>query len=348
MRHALVTGASGFIGPHLVKKLADKGVKVTCLVRSTSDLSQLIPLKPEFVVGDVLDPASVAAALSGCDVVYHVAGLTKSVPPQVMWEVNEVGVRNVAQACANAKDSPVLVCVSSVAAAGPAPRDRPINELDTAKPVSKYGASKLRGEMAAREFADRVPISIVRAPIVFGEGDLDGLALFQCIAKIRLHMMPTLRNYRFSFIHAADLSAAMMIVAEKGERISADRIDAGIYFAAAEENPTYADFGRMIGESMGVKPVLPFPNLPTTIWLIGGINEVVSRLSGRPHIMNWDKTREALAGSWACSPERINTQLGFHTEKLLAERLAQTVQWYVNEDHLRLKSVPSPPVEAES
>jgi len=256
-----------------------------------------------------------------------------------MWDVNEQGVRNVSQACSRMAVPPVLVVLSSIAAAGVAPQTRPLTESDTPKPVSKYGISKLKGESAAFEFAEQVPISIVRAPIVFGEGDMDGLALFKCIASCRLHMMPTLRSYRFSLIHAADLSNAMLLVARKGNRISPDHLDQGIYFASAEEHPTYAEYGRMIGESMGIKLVVPFPNLPTTIWLMGAASELYSRISGRSQILNWDKTREALAGSWACSAERLNTEVGFRTEMPLADRLSQTVRWYVDQDQLRSKAI---------
>jgi len=339
MTHAFVTGASGFIGPHFVKKLTARGIIVTCLVRNSSDLSRLEPYKPTFVYGDVLDPESLVTAMSNCDVVYHIAGLTKSVPAEVMWRVNEMGVRNVTRACANMKIPPVLVVLSSIAAAGPAPRQRPLTESDTPRPVSKYGLSKLKGEFAAFEFAENLPISIVRAPIVFGEGDMDGLALFKFIGGCRLHMMPTLRSYRFSLIHAEDLSVAMSLVAEKGDRISPDHSDKGIYFAASEQNPTYANYGRMIGKSMGIKLVVPCPNLPTTIWIMGAVGELYSRISGKALILNWDKTREALAGSWACSAERLNTEVGFRTEMPLADRLLQTVRWYVDHDQLQLKSI---------
>jgi nucleoside-diphosphate-sugar epimerase len=346
MTRVLVTGASGFIGPHLVRLLTDQGVKVTCLVRNSSDLSRLESCGPEFVYGDLLNLHSLTAAISECDVVYHIAGLTKSVPSEVMWQVNELGVRNVAQACANRRSPPVLVVLSSMAAAGPAPRERPLTESDPPKPVSKYGLSKLKGESAAFEFAERVPISIVRAPIVFGEGDLDGLALFLSIAKTRFHMVPTIRNYRYSFIHAKDLGKAMLLIAKNGDRISPDHANKGIYFVAAEQNPTYADYGRMIGKALGVRLVVPCPNLPATIRLLGAGSELYARVTGKAQIMNWDKTREALAGSWACSAERLNAQLGFRTEKPLPDRLSQTVQWYVQQGHLQLKTSANQSVDA--
>lgn len=336
--HALVTGASGFIGPHLVEQLVRHGIKVTCLVRSSSNLSRLKPLDPEFLTGDVLDPDSYADALSGFDVVFHLAGLTKSVPASVMWNVNEMGVRSMAQACARQSDPPVLVVLSSVAAAGPAHPERPIEETDPARPVSKYGVSKRKGEEAAFEFAEQVPISIVRSPIVFGEGDLDGLALFKSIASISLHMLPTIRHHHYSFIHASDLATAMMLVAEKGDRIEAGHHDKGIYFAAAETNPTFAEYGRMLADAMNVRHVLSWPNLSITIRIVGACSELFARVSRRPQIMNWDKTREALAGSWACSPKRLNQELGFQPARSMEERLSQTVQWYVENGHLKLKS----------
>ena len=347
MKRVLVTGATGFIGPHLVKRLVRQGADVRCLVRATSDVSRLERYRPEFVYGDLMDAESLDPAVSDCDVVYHLAGLTKSVPAQKMWDVNELGVRNVAQACAEQQQAPVLVFLSSLAAAGPAPADRPLRETDPPKPVSKYGLSKRKGELAALEFADQVPTTIIRAPIVFGEGDMDGLALFKSIAICRLHMLPTLRSYRFSMIHAADLSNAMLLAADKGDRISSDQEDQGIYFVAAEENPTYADYGRMIGKSMGIDSVFPMRNIPATVRFIGAVNELFARLTGKAQIMNWDKTREALAGSWACSAERISEQLGFRTELPLADRLSQTARWYVDHDHLSIKSSSSEAADSQ-
>ena len=329
----LVTGASGFIGPHLVEQLTDRKDRVRCLVRSTSNVSQLNHLDVELVYGDVMDPSSLVTAVSGCDVVFHLAGLTKSVSMETLQKVNEDGVRNVAAACASQETPPVLVVLSSLAAAGPAPRERPLTESDPAEPVSKYGKSKLKGEQAAFEFSDRVPISIIRAPIVFGEGDLDGLAMFSCISRSRLHIMPTLRSYRYSFIHATDLSIAMMLAAEAGDRISAGESEKGIFYVAAEENPTYEHYGRMIGKAMGVTAI-PLPSFPMTVRVVGAVNELYARISGRAQIMNWDKTREALAGSWACSAERLQSQVGFRPRASLADRLSQTVKWYVEQGHL--------------
>ena len=76
MTHALVTGATGFIGGHLVRALAESGAEVTCLVREQSDCSQLVEFKPRLVYGDVTDADSLRGVFRGVDVVYHLAGAT--------------------------------------------------------------------------------------------------------------------------------------------------------------------------------------------------------------------------------------------------------------------------------
>jgi nucleoside-diphosphate-sugar epimerase len=336
----LVTGASGFIGSHLVKKLVSRGDDVRCLVRKSSSLWLLDPSEVTLVYGDVMDPSTLVRAVSDCDIVYHIAGLTKSVPADTMWQVNQQGVHHIAAACADCASPPRLVVLSSIAAGGPAQSEQGQLETDPNQPVSKYGVSKLKGEKAAFEFATQVPISIVRAPIVFGEGDLDGLKLFKLISASRLHMLPTWRDHRYSFIHGADLAGAMILVGEEGQPIGDPGHSDGIYGAAAEQNPTYGDYGRMIGKAMGIDRVWVLPSLPMTIRVIGAGSELFARVTGRPQIMNWDKTREALAGSWSCSPSKIQRELGFQTEYPIPQRLRQTVRWYVTNGYLPSRRAP--------
>lgn len=338
----LVTGASGFIGSHLVQALIDRGDDVRCLVRKTSNLSLLDLSAATLVYGNVMDTQSLAKAVKDCEVVYHIAGLTKSVPAETMWKVNEEGVRNIAAACGDCPSPPRLVVLSSIAAGGPARSEQGQIETDPNQPVSKYGASKLKGEAAAFQFANQVPISIVRAPIVFGEGDLDGLKLFKLVSASRLHMLPTLRDHLYSFIHGTDLAHAMILVGAEGRPINDSNRSDGIYGAAAEQNPTYGDYGRMIGKAMGIQRVLVLPSLPMTIRVIGAGSECFARVTGRAQIMNWDKTREALAGSWSCSPAKLQRELGFQTEHPMLRRLRQTVRWYVKNGHLPKRRLARP------
>lgn len=335
MTHALVTGATGFIGYHLVKHLSDAGNEVSCLVRSTSDQSRLQPLGPRFVIGDVTDADGLDDAFDAVDVVYHLAGLTKGLRASDLMKVNEQGTRNVAACCARRADPPVLVVASSLAAAGPAEGSRPRIETDPPAPVSHYGKSKLAGELAARQYASQVPTTIVRPPIVLGEGDRDGLALYQSIANFGLHLIPSLGDYSFSVIHAEDLAAALALAADRGQRCSIDDHARGVYFAAADETPTYADLGRWIGQVLGRPRALMIRTPGAMVWVIAGFNELASQVMRRPHILNLDKAREATAGSWACSADKLRRDTNFAPTQPLRDRIEQTARWYIAEGWLR-------------
>ena len=337
MTHALVTGATGFIGHHLVKRLTERGQQVSCLVRRDSDRSGVEGFDPNYCIGDVTDLNSLRRALHGVDVVYHLAGLTKSLRSDELMRVNELGTRNLSLACAERTSAPVLVVASSLAAAGPAVSDRPRCETDPPRPVSVYGRSKRAGELAAREFAAQVPTTIVRPPIVFGEGDKDGFNLFQGISRLGIHLVPGLRDYQFSAIHASDLAVALTVAAEQGRRIEQPEDASGIYFAADEQTVSYAEFGRMIGRSLG-RPHAWVVHAPgAAVWTLSAFNELVSQIRGRPHILNLDKAREATAGSWACSSAVLSRETGFRCELSLGERIEQTVDWYVSQGWLRRK-----------
>ncbi|MGI9472721.1 MAG: NAD-dependent epimerase/dehydratase family protein [Rubripirellula sp.] len=339
MTHALVTGATGFVGHHLVKRLNSDGVDVTCLVRGTSKRSKLESLGVSFAIGDVTDAESLPPALVGVDVVYHVAGLTKSLDSKEMECVNEQGVRNVAKACADQPSPPVLVVVSSLAASGPSQGSQPKRESEPCRPISVYGRSKRAGELAAFEFADRVPTTIVRPPIVLGEEDADGFQLFGMLRKMRFHLVPSFSNHHFSVIHADDLALALSLAAEKGSRLSTDPNDAtGVYFASADEILTYSELGRMIGRSVG-RPRAWMIHVPMpAVWATGGFNELLAKVQRKPNILNLDKAREAAAGSWVCTSERLKQDTGYRPEKTLPERLQQTVEGYQEKGWIKITS----------
>src|SRR5262245_13144121 len=121
MVRVLVTGASGFIGQKLIEELLARDEQVSCLVRRTSHTEPLTRLGAQLVYGDVRDPDSVRAAVDGVQMVYHLAGVTRAFRSSEMMETNAEGLRSVAAACAAQRNPPVLLSVSSLAAAGPSP-----------------------------------------------------------------------------------------------------------------------------------------------------------------------------------------------------------------------------------
>jgi nucleoside-diphosphate-sugar epimerase len=332
----LVTGATGFIGSHLVKALLEKGDQVACLVRPTSDTSGLPVDELDLTIGDVTDPDTLKKPIEKADTVYHLAGATTSRGPAGFQAANVQGVENMARLCAAQPSPPTLVLLSSLAAAGPSLSDRPKIESDAASPVSNYGRSKLEGERAARSHAGEVPLTIVRAPWVFGGRDRDTYKIFRMV-RYGLLLVPVPSSNRYSLIHAGDLAAFLLRCAQHGER--ADPSDTehgtGLYYAAFDAQPSYSQIGLAIGEALGKPQPLIF-HVPRALAIgVAGVLEMGARLLRKtPDIVNLDKAREGYAGSWACSPAKAREQLGFKVDKTLPERLAQTAEWYAAEGWL--------------
>ena len=340
MDRVLVTGASGFIGYHLVRALVETGHPVTALVRKTSAVDRLEPLGIELAFGDLADQDSLKAAVTGHAVVYHLAGLVKARRAAQLFAVNQQGVANLCRACAERASPPVLVLVSTLAAAGPAPPDRPRTEGDPPRPVSHYGRSKRAGEMEAEKFADRLPITVVRPPIVFGEADPACLQIFRAIKWTGIHFVPGFRPRKYSVIHAADLAGLLIRAAQSGERLPArrvgdrDEIGHGYYFADCGWRPTYYQLGKLMAKAMGRRFVLLIPFGPLMVWGVSAVSDLAARLRGRAAHFSLDKAREAVAGSWVCSGQKAASQLGFSVAASLPGRLEQTVEWYRREGWL--------------
>jgi nucleoside-diphosphate-sugar epimerase len=256
-----------------------------------------------------------------------------------------------------------LLYVSSLAAAGPSSTERPRVESDPCAPVSNYGRSKRAAELIAEEFAAQVPITIVRPPIVYGEGDQNMLSVFRSVFRLGVHLALGVAYSRFSLVHVSDLVEALILCADRGTRLSAvgqaqpmaaataavigvragtataasqaieappaAGMAAGYYFVAGDEQPTFAELGTLIGQALGRARVFIWRSSSTAVlWPMAAAAEAAARLRGRPFIFNFDKAREAGAGSWTCSSQAVRAQCGFVPHAPLVERLRQTANWY--------------------
>ncbi len=327
MTTALVTGATGFIGGHLADMLQQRGDHVRCLVRPSPRVAPLEKRGLQCVHGDITRPETLDAALDGVDVVYHLAALLRAPWKRAFAETNTRGVAHLAEACARQPKPPVLVVVSSLAAAGVQAGPLPRSEDQTPKPVSRYGKAKLEGEMAAAAWADRVPVTVVRPPMVFGEGDRQALKVFQMAAR-GLMLVPRHTERRLSMIHVHDLARALILAAERGERLRPGKARGqGVYFTASTETLSLSELGLRIARLLNLPRPRVFPVPDALTWLAAGLGETLGKMRDQPTLFNLDKAREACAGAWRCSTSKASSQLGFNCQPL-SLRLRQTGLWY--------------------
>src|SRR5690242_2618332 len=242
----LVTGATGFVGSHLVEALRRRGDQVTALARSAGKAAALAPLGVEVVPGDLDDRPALERAMHGRDVVYHVAGIVAARSEADFMATNRDGTRNVVAA---ARSAPVsrLVLVSSMAAAGPTIKGRPLLGDEAPRPVTAYGRSKLAAEQAVT--ASGLGWTIVRPPVVYGPRDQEVLKVFRLA---RLGIAPVLGDgsQELSAVYGPDLAEALIAAATSAS--AAGRT----YYACHPEVFTGTQMARAVGRAMGRSPAV--------------------------------------------------------------------------------------------
>src|SRR6516162_3744413 len=137
MKRALVTGANGFIGSHLVRHLIERNYEVSCLVRQTSDLRSLAGLPLRIHIGDVRQPETLSGPLSGADYVFHLAADLMALTREAFLAANTDGTRHMLDVTVSVKSPSFqrFLYVSSQAAAGPADSTKPLTEAAPRRPV---------------------------------------------------------------------------------------------------------------------------------------------------------------------------------------------------------------------
>ena len=324
-----VTGATGFVGKHLVKALSQRGDEILCLVRATSNRKPLELPGVRFVEGDIRKAETMVEAIEEADIVFHVAAFLKAPWMEAFKTINIDGTDNVARVCAEAKNPPILVVVSTLAAAGPLDTLTPRTEEQPVAPISIYGQTKLQAEEKARSYADRVPTTIVRPPGVFGDGDPSFSKLFGLIQK-GWHVVSGRKGQKMSMIHVADLADALIRAATDGERIpkepTPEQSGQGVYYIAHDQAASFAELGQYLGKALGKKRVWIIHIPKFIFWSLAFISESMGRLRKKPAVLNLDKAKEAFGGNWICSTEKAKKQLGFKAQATLQGRLQETIQ----------------------
>jgi dihydroflavonol-4-reductase len=321
--HALITGASGFVGGALLRRLQDAGHRVRGLVRKAP------PSSPEgaveWVQGDVTEPASLGRAMANVDVVFHLAGIRRAPIRSTFFQVNAEGTRNVCDAswrCGVRR----LVLAGSLAAVGPSQPDRPHVESDPFAPEEWYGESKAEAERIAQEPRGQLEVTVVRPPRILGPADRENLVFFKLIRRgIRLVIGGGPRL--LSVVDVDDVVDFLMLLAERPEA----RGEA--FFCPGPGTTTLEDIQDQGAQVLGLRPRTLHVS-PSMLRALASAADVVSRTTGRHLPLNRKLARQLLAPAWTCSGEKAATRLGWRPRVSLAESIGRSAAWYQAEGWL--------------
>jgi nucleoside-diphosphate-sugar epimerase len=296
-----VTGATGFVGPHLVAALARRGWTLRLLVRRWSPLPSLTGVAAEVVWGDVADEGVLRELVAGVDAVVHAAGLIKARQRQDFAAVNRDGT---ARLSALTPDIPFIL-LSSLAAREPQ--------------LSSYAASKRAAEEALSQ--RQGPWLAVRAPTVYGPGDRETLAYFRMVRR-GIAPQPAVTGARLSLIHVADLAEALALAIERPVASSVYEIDDG-----HEGGYRYSDMARAAGSALGrrERPVR-IPRI--AIGAIAAANQLVQSFGGPIQILTLDKVNEIFHADWTARDRRFAAATGFVPRFDLGSGFRDTILWY--------------------
>ena len=321
--NVLVTGATGFVGSHVVDVLLERGHRVSYIARATSNLQWLEGKPAQRVDGSLSDVASLRTAVEAVDTVIHVAGLTAAKSESAFMVGNRDATQNLIDAVRTWNPNlRRFVHISSQAAVGPS-RDveHPADETWPLRPITAYGRSKAAAEAVVLEAGKDIPITIVRPPAVYGPRDTAVYTFFQAVNK-GLATIIGFDDKRVSLIHGLDLARGIVLAAEHPAAAGET------YFISSEETYTWPQIATLTAAVMGKRRLLRL-RLPHPLVLgIAGVVGALGKLSKKPPVLDYEKGIDITQRYWTCSVEKARKELGFRQTLPIDDGLLDTVQWY--------------------
>jgi dihydroflavonol-4-reductase len=316
MGRTLVTGATGFIGSHVVRMLVERGDEVIVTVRAGSRLDVLEGLPVRKVRADIRDRHAVRQAMRGVERVFHVAGTTNfALPRREMFSLNVEGTRIVLEEALRAGVQRA-VHTSSVAAIGPSPKGQSADETnawEAGRYAIPYVDSKHEAEVVAlRLLARGLPLVIVNPAHVFGAGD-PGRSSTALVRRFMRRQIPAYVDGTLNIVGVKDVARGLLLAAERGE--------VGERYILGNRNFTFDRLFADLGRLSGVEP--PSLKLPATLAL------AMARAAEVIPGMTMPTPAEVRAASlhWAVVSTKAKRELGWRPSPH-EDALEETVAWY--------------------
>jgi dihydroflavonol-4-reductase len=315
---AAVTGATGFVGAHVARALAEQGGAVRATFRDPARLDRLTGVEVDPVKADVLDRASLRRAFRGCEMVFHTAGRVNSRPADLVWRMNALAPRLVVEAAA-AEDVRRVVLTSTVAAIGTAPGDEVADETHVYRAGGSgmvYADSKHEGELEALAAGARlgVEVVVVNPSYVLGvpvNRSRPGETSNRTIANYLLGRMPAVVDGATNIVDVRDVADGHLLAAERGK--PGERYVIGGY------NLGWPELIERVADQSGVRRTLLV--LPRDVASFARLQQEVG--------MRGPIAPEALvlmAQNWRYSSRKAKRELGYRTRPL-EQTLGETIEW---------------------
>jgi dihydroflavonol-4-reductase len=321
---AFVTGATGFVGSHVARVLAEQGADLRLLVRSSSDPKNIQALKADKVIGDLRDPESLERAMEGCDVVFHVAADYRLWvrDPEQMYRSNVEGTRSILEA-ARKNHVRRVVYTSSVATMGFTGNGHPANEdspVALANMIGPYKRSKFMAEeLAIAAGHDGLDVVVVNPTTPVGEQDIKPTPTGRIIVDFLKKKFPAYVDTGLNLVDVGECARGHVAALEKGK--------SGERYILGGENLTL----KQILDKLAAITGLPSPKVkvPYVVALAAGVvDEVITgRMFGREPRATIDAVRMGRKKMFVTSA-KAERELGWKTLPV-DNSLRRAVEWFM-------------------
>ncbi|HVH57943.1 MAG TPA: NAD-dependent epimerase/dehydratase family protein [Vicinamibacterales bacterium] len=323
----LVTGATGFTGQHLVRRLLAEGQNVRVVARSADRARTAFDARVEIEAGDVADREVIRRAVPGCRVIYHLAAAYREagLPDSRYRDVHVDSTRLLLEA---AKDEGIerFIHCSTVGVLGHISHP-PADENTPYSPGDVYQATKAEGERLALDLSARygVPLTVARPTAIYGPGDLRLLKLFRMIARRRFVMVGNGRIY-YHMVHVDDLVDGLRLLAQRSEA------NGEVFILGGEGYRSLNELVALIAHVVGAPP--PRWNVPAwPIQIAGSLCEKICAPLGVPPPI-YRRRVDFFTKSRAFSIEKARRLLGYQPKIDLERGFVETTKWYRDQGYL--------------
>jgi nucleoside-diphosphate-sugar epimerase len=320
----VVTGSTGFIGSNLIEELlrSFREDEITCLTRDNGNTRPHERLKTHTV--DYLNKNSLESCrvLREADIVYHLAGVTKSSSKRGFWEGNVIPTRNLLEVIGEHNTSiQRFVLISSQTASGCSRSgDHYRTEEEEENPMEVYGQSKLEAEKLVKGYLRRIPFTIISPSSVYGPADPDFLAIFR-MTKYGLNFYAGNRNQVISIIYIKDLVRAIVDASFSENTVNRK------YFVCNDDPLSWSEIHDTIFRTAGKRKLdvtLPMFMVKT----VSSLGSLYSLIAGKSILVNANKARLASPSYWLVSNMKAKRDFGFQSRFSFVQGIQETYEWY--------------------
>ena len=328
----LVTGATGFVGCHLIPALLQRGYEVRCLVRSREKAKDLLnKYNVDIVIGDVTEPESLSGISDGIDYVIHLAamGHVSAVTDESYKQfvrIDEAGTGNLISEFKNSPTLKRFVHFSSTAAMGPV--GIPVlNEESIPNPVTPYQKSKRRSEELVLNAVDSsgFPALIVRPCMIYGIGGYGEFYKFCRLMRKGIFPKVGIGKNLTPLVHVSDVVQGAILAMEKGKK-------GQTYIIASDSSIKMDDLHRLIMKAVG--KWAPYIYIPSGLALFGSkVGEYIFTLLGKEPIATYNNIKSTVTDR-TFDIKKAKNELGYTVKMPFDKGINETVSWYKTQGKL--------------